>query len=276
MTTTPTQERPQVRTPIDPRIRDRRVEVIREAGRRRLRITLAIASAIVLMGVAYLAVHSPLLDVDHVRVTGTRQVSAADVERAAHIHMGAALLFTDTGAIARRVERLPWVEHASVQRDFPGTIGIAVTEYAPTAFVRVAPNAVALVAANGQVVAKVPGAPAGTTEIVGMHTAPKVGAMLRMPGAANVMQRLPKRLAVQVRAIDVGGQSAALVLEGTASTTATCAQQIGGVQGAPQVRLGSFNRSRAKGFAALAVLDDLAGRPFTYVDVSAPKSPVSC
>ena len=34
------------------------------------------------------------------------------------------LLFVDTGAIARRVEQLPWVEHATVRRDFPGTIVI--------------------------------------------------------------------------------------------------------------------------------------------------------
>src|SRR5437879_3611381 len=105
---------------IDPRIRERRIEVIREAGRRRLRITLIVASTIVVLGLAYLAVRSPLLDVDHVRVNGARSESAADILAAARVHLGAPLLFVDTGAVARRVEGLPWVEHASVHRDLPG------------------------------------------------------------------------------------------------------------------------------------------------------------
>jgi cell division protein FtsQ len=273
--TAPTQERPRVRPPIDPRIRDRRIEVIREAGRRRLRITLVVASTVVLFGVAYLAVHSPLLDVDHVRVTGTHRVTAAEVERVARVPNGAALMFLDTGAIARRVERLPWVAHASVHRDYPGTVSISVTEYAPTAYVR-AGKAVLLVAANDQVIAQVANAPRGAVEIVGEHAIPKVGTSLPQHGAADAIRRVPKQLATRVRAIDVGGPSAALVLDVAAGTTDRCAQQPGGVQGAAQVRFGTFADSRKKGLAALAVLDDLAGQPFTYVDASAWKSPVSC
>jgi cell division protein FtsQ len=265
-----------VRPPIDPRIRDRRIEVIREAGRRRLRITLVVASTIVVMGLAYLAVRSPLLDVDHVRITGTRRVSVTAVEQAARVHKGAALLFTDTGAIARRVERLPWVDHASVRREYPGTIIIAVTEFAPTAYVRVSPKVVALVASTGKVIALTRTAPAGAVEVVGEKVAPKVGASISPPDAANVISHLPKRLAAQVRAVDVGAPSAALVLSGTAGTTAVCKQQVGGVQGPPQIRLGTFARSRVKGMVALAALDDLAGRPFTYIDVSADRAPVTC
>jgi cell division protein FtsQ len=274
--TAPTQDRPRVRPPIDPRIRDRRIEVIREAGRRRLRITLVVASTIVVMGLAYLTVHSPLLDIDHVRITGTRRVSVAAVEQAARVHTGAPLLFTDTGAIARRVERLPWIDHARVRRVFPGTIVISVTELAPTAFVRVSPKVVALVASTGKVIALTRSAPAGAVEVVGEKVVPKVGSLISPPDSANVIIHLPRRLATQVRAVDVGGPSAALVLSGTAGTTAVCKQQLGGVQGPPQIRFGTFARSRVKGLVALAALDDLAGRPFTYVDVSADHAPVIC
>ena len=100
--TVTTEDRPRVRPPIDPRIRERRIEVIREAGRRRLRVTLVVTSTIVALGVVYLGVHSPLLNVDHVRVTGAHQETTAQIVRAAGVAQGAALLFVDTGRIAGR------------------------------------------------------------------------------------------------------------------------------------------------------------------------------
>jgi cell division protein FtsQ len=243
--------------PIDPRIRERRIEVIREAGRRRLRITLVVASAIIVFGLVYLAIRSPLLDLDHVRVTGARRESASDVQAAARVHLGDALLFVDTGAIARRVERLPWVEHAVVHRDFPGTLRIAITDYVPTAYVRRPDGRVVLIASNGRAVALVQSTPRVAVEIRGMRVVPAVGSLLSPPGAANILRLLPARLRALVGAIDIG-DSFALDL------------RSGG-----QVRLGTLDHLRAKGLAALGVLDHLAGQPFTYIDVSAPQAPVS-
>jgi cell division protein FtsQ len=275
--TAPTQDRPRVaRPPIDPRIRDRRIEVIRAAGRRRLRVTLVIASTIVVMGLAYLTVRSPLLDVDHVHVTGAQRESVTDIERAARVHKGDPLLFVNTGAIAKRIERLPWVERASVRRDFPGTIDIAVTEFTPTAFVRVSPTQVALIGATGRVIALAPSAPPGSVEVLGAKVKPAVDSLLSPPAAADLMRWLPKRLASKIQAIDLGGESPAVELPGRAAKNNSCKPQAGGVQSNPQIRLGDFGALRDKGNAALAVLDHLGATPFTYIDVSVPQSPVSC
>ncbi len=149
--TVTTDDRPPTRPAIDPRIRERRIEVIREAGRRRLRITLVIASTIVVLGLAYLTVQSPLLDVDRIRVSGAPRVGSAAVVAASGIEKGAPMLWVDTGHVAARLEQLPWVAHARVARDFPGTVNITVTEYHPTAYVRVAADRVALVASTGRV-----------------------------------------------------------------------------------------------------------------------------
>ena len=243
--------------PIDPRIRERRIEVIREAGRRRLRITLVVASVIIVVGLAFLAIHSPLLDLDHVRVTGTQQESATDVQTAARVHLGDPLLFVDTGAVARRVEQLPWVERAVVHRDFPGTLTIAITDYVPTAYVRRSDGSVVLIASNGRAVALARTAPAVGVEIRGERVAPKVGSLLSPPGAADVMRHLPHRLRALVGAIDVGDAFALDLRSGG------------------QVRLGTLEHLPAKGAAALGVLDHLAGQAFTYIDVSAPQAPVS-
>ena len=77
-----------------------------------------------------------MLDVDRVRVTGTQHVTVAQVLAASGVHVHDHLLFVDTGAAARRIEQMPWVERASVQRDLPGTLKITIDEYTPAAFVR--------------------------------------------------------------------------------------------------------------------------------------------
>src|SRR5690242_1197549 len=109
---------------IDPRIRERRIVVQREAGRRRLRVPLVLMSVVSVFGLAYLAVSSPLFDVDRVEVRGAHHLRVADVRAAAHVGHHRALLFVDVAAVARRVERLPWVEHATVRRAWPGTLRV--------------------------------------------------------------------------------------------------------------------------------------------------------
>ncbi|MDQ1510865.1 MAG: cell division protein FtsQ [Actinomycetota bacterium] len=243
--------------PIDPRIRERRIEVIREAGLRRLRITLVVASAIIAIGLVFLTIHSPLLDLDHVRVTGARRESTSDVQAAARLHLGDPLLFVDTGAVARRVEKLPWVERAVVHREFPGTLTISITDYVPTAYVRRPDGLVVLIAPNGRAVAVAHTTPAVAVEIRGERVAPTVGSLLSPPAAADVMRYLPGRLQALVGAIDVGATFALDLRSGG------------------QVRLGTLDDLRAKGVAALGVLDHLAGQGFAYIDVSAPQAPVS-
>ncbi len=201
--TVTTEDRPRVRPPIDPRIRERRIEVIREAGRRRLRVTLVVTSTIVALGLVYLGVHSPLLNVDHVRVTGAHQETTAQIVRAAGVHKGAALLFVDTRRIAGRIEELPWVQHARVTRDLPGTIRIKITEYAPGVFVRVGAKQVVLAASTGRVIALAHAAPKDAIEVIGEKVAPTVGTMLSPPAVAQVPAALPRRLRAQVRAIDM-------------------------------------------------------------------------
>ena len=243
--------------PIDPRIRERRIEVIREAGRRRLRITLVVASAIIVVGLTFLAIRSPLFNLDHVRVTGAQRESAEAVQAAARLHLGDPLMFIDTGAVARRIEQLPWVERAVVHRDFPGTLKIAITEYVPTSYVRRSDGSAVLIASNGRAVALARTAPAVGVEIRSEGLPPAVGSLVSPPEAADVMRHLPDRLRAQVSAIDVGDTFALELRSGG------------------QVRLGTLDHLRAKGAAALGVIDHLAGQAFTYIDVSAPQAPVS-
>jgi cell division protein FtsQ len=250
-----TTEVPQAR--MNPRIEERLIEVQREAGRRRLRIMLIVSCVLSAAGLAYLVVMSPFLNVDRVAITGERHVTPARIRAAARVHRGDHLLFVDAGAVARRVEQIPWVRKAVVDRDFPGTLRIRIAEYMPAAYVRVG-SAAMLVAANGRVIARASVAPAGTVEIRGVRRAPSVGATLAPVGVAGIVPQLPRALAQQVEAVDVSGIGVALELRGSG-----------------EIRLGNARNLAAKAASAQAVLNHLAGTPFSYIDVSTPDRAIS-
>ena len=60
---------------------------------------------------------------------------------------GDPILFVDTGTVEHRVERVAWVDKARVERNLGGEVAIHVTERRPAAWVRRAPDRVAVGAA---------------------------------------------------------------------------------------------------------------------------------
>ena len=189
--------------------------------------------------------------------------------RAAGVHNGQALLFVDTGAVARRVEQLPWVEHARVRRDFPGTVSIAVTEYVPAAYVRVTGGKLALVASSGRVI--------GALEDGAARTRSRCAACARSRWWARRSRRRPRPVSwASCRRISARGSARSTwvarrpssICARRAPAPATCGPVPGSVRGFEQVRLGTFDALREKGVAALAVLDHLGAQRFTYIDVS--------
>jgi cell division protein FtsQ len=241
---------------MDPRIRDRRIEVARAAGRRRLRVLMLCAGAAMAVGVGYLVVNSPLLDIDQIQVVGANHVENGDVVAASGAHRHDALVLVDTRAIVRRVSRLTWVQGVVVHRVFPGTLRIVVTEYTPSAYVRTRAG-VLLIGADGRVITRVARPPARVVEVRGVRQLLAPGELLAPPEAAGIIARLPRALAARVAAVDVGGVGVAVDLKG------------GGV-----VRLGGADALEAKAAAALAVLARIGATPFAYLDVSTPETPV--
>ncbi len=113
---------------IDPRIRERRREIRRHEGRRRLRrLGVLTASGTRAAGGA-LVVLSPVLDVDRVVVRGAVRTDPAEVERASGIDVGDPMVTLARTRAAKEVETLPWVARATVARSWPGTVIVSIDE----------------------------------------------------------------------------------------------------------------------------------------------------
>jgi len=246
------------RASIDPRIRERRVAVARAQGRRRLRWLAAVVVLGILGAAAWLLTHSSLLDVDHVRVAPTEHVSAAEVRFASGVNQGDPILFVDLDAVAERIERLPWVDEADVNRRLSGELDIRVTERIPAAWARRAADQVALVDGRGRVLADATEAPAELPELGDVVTLPPPGGRIDPSAGAGVVGKLPAELRNRV---------ARVVADGGAVTLA--------LRDGPEVRFGSPDRVTAKARAVVAVLGTITGPLPAYVDVRVPTAPVT-
>jgi cell division protein FtsQ len=250
--------------PVDPRMRDRWVAQRRAEGRRRLRILVGIAAFASVAIIAFVVAHSSLLGVDTITVHGNARVSAEQVRAAAAIAPGAPLLFLDTGAVARRIEKIPGVARAHVRTDLPSTVVVDVTERSPIAWAHAAgANPVALVAADGLVIERVATPPPGLLRVGGV-AAGAVGSHVARLDALRAIGRLPVALRLMTDHYGVSAKGPVLVLGGAAPA-------------AGSVVLGDATQIERKGKVALAVLADLSARHVhkRVVDVTVPDAPVT-
>lgn len=200
---------PRPRVPVDPRIRERRVQVRRSEGRRRLVVVTGVLSVAAVVASGWGATRSPLLDVDRVLVDGAAHAGAPAVVAAAALGPRSAMVDVDEEAVARRVSELPWVLRARARREWPATVRISVVERTAVAVTRDDGGGWAVVDVSGRVLEREPGPPEGLTALEGAPPAGQPGTRLD-PAAAGgllVAGALGANLAPRVEAV-------ALVAEG--------------------------------------------------------------
>lgn len=255
----PPQAPHQVRVPMDPRIRRRRIEVRRVQGRRRLRLLIALLVVLLLTVGAWAVARSPVTDVDRIEVVGAERTPAADVVRATAIRRGSPMIKVDEGRAARRVEALPWIDAAEVSRDWPGTVVVTVTERAATAVTSTDAGAWALVDPSGRVLEVVADIPPGLTVLEGLPPAAEPGATLDGGSAPlTVVAALTPALRARVQAVvTVAGEQVELKLTPRGT-----------------VRLGRPTDLENKLRAVERVLAQVDTRDLAVLDVRLPSSPV--
>jgi cell division protein FtsQ len=145
---------------LDSVLADRRRALQQTRGRRRLVLVAVVAAAVLGFGGYKLLAMSPAFSVTAVDVSGATPQLSAEITRELD-HDGAtgtSLLETDAGALETRLEKLPYVKSATVDRAFPHTLAVSVDAYSPAVFVQSGKTGW-LVAQDGRVLAEAATAP---------------------------------------------------------------------------------------------------------------------
>ena len=118
--------------------------------------------------------------VENVFLEGRRHESSDSVATALAIPRGAPMLGIDLEAARRRLEKLPWVRSAGVERRFPDTVRVTIVERRPLALWQ-RRNELVLVDDRGEVIPHEDlGRFPGLLVVVGKDAPAHVGALLRI------------------------------------------------------------------------------------------------
>lgn len=71
--------------------------------------------------------------INDIYITGKKNASTEDMSRILDIYKGDPILDLDLQEIKKRVEQMEWVKYAAVERKFPGTLVLSITEREPVA-----------------------------------------------------------------------------------------------------------------------------------------------
>lgn len=227
-------------------------ERARERRRAALRpVLLALAALVVVGGVAWVLLWSPLLVVRDVAVLGLQRLDPAEVAAVVDPARDVPLARVDTGDLEDRLEALPLVQSAVVGPVWPSGLEVRVVERVPVAAVASPTGGFDVVDRTGTTVQTSPEPPADVPVIdVDVTTAgPDT-----VQAVTRVLDELPVALREQVAA--AGGASR----DGVVLRLREGAQVVWG--GADQTPLKA------------EVLTALLQRPAALYDVSAPRAPV--
>jgi cell division protein FtsQ len=265
------------RPPIDPRMRQRRIEVRREEGRRRLKFLCALIAAALVAAAGFGITHSGLLAVHHVEVSGAAHTSREQVLAAAGLSDGGLMIDVHPGQVALRLDELPWVATAAISRHWPTTVKIRITERAPAALVAANPGQVAVVDDTGRVLALGP-APGGPPVSPGPAPGPPLPTIVGLDPAGGPGSSLTDGEPLQAALAVVAAVRRDVV---TSATTWITTVRVGAdgeltatMTPSIVIRLGPAEQLDAKLLALRALLEQVNLKGVATIDVRVPDAPV--
>ncbi|MET7682224.1 FtsQ-type POTRA domain-containing protein [Streptomyces sp. NPDC005423] len=241
--------------------------LVRRWGRRRLRMIVVLACAVLLSGIGavWLLYGSPWLRVARVSVSGTGVLTPAQVRAAADVPVGATMISIDTDAIEARLRRrLPRIDGVDVVRSWPHGIGLRVTERTPVLVVRKGKEFVE-VDDDGVRFATVPRQPKGAP-VLELKPSPR--------GSAGPSLRRFDESSLVREAVLVAGRIPAAVARSTRTVKVRSYDDISLELGDGRtVSWGSGDQSAAKARTLTALMK--AAPAARHFDVSVPTAPAA-
>ncbi len=243
---------------VHPRLWQRRLTVLGDAGRKRLRWVVAGVSVLAAACVALLVLHTPLLAARQVTVIGAIRTGVGPVVAAVDLH-GQPLVDVNPGQVAARVEALPWVAHATVTRHWPNDVTVTVTERVPAAVVDTPGHGAVVVDSHGRVLATDASVAPGMVVLAAPVVPGRPGSILgagATPGL-TVLAAVPAMLEPRLEQVDVADNG---------DVTLALTGHIG-------VTLGPAVELPAKFESLVSVLVDVPPTEPEVVDVTVPDAP---
>jgi cell division protein FtsQ len=221
------------------------------------RILAAVAAILLFTGASWTTSRSALLDVDHIEVTGASIVTAEQATTGAGLRHGEPMLSVDTAAAARHLRLLPWVDSAVVERAFPNTVRISLTERVAVATVARPAGGWVLLDRSSRVLGDRPDKAADLPEVIGAGDAPAPGTNLDTARPAlDVVTALPDVIRRSVTSATLDGESVILHT------------------GPREIRIGPPTQLGAKVAALSVLLERVGSRSVAVLDVRVPQAPV--
>ncbi|HWG63985.1 MAG TPA: FtsQ-type POTRA domain-containing protein [Streptosporangiaceae bacterium] len=220
-------------------------------------VFVLLAAGAIVIAIAWALLGSRFFVVRTVQVTGTHLVTPSAVIAAADVPPGTPMIRVNGAAVAQRVEQIRQVQSATVTRNWPGTVVIAVRERTPALAVA-AGTGFQLIDQFGVAVESASRLPQGMPQLAVQAGSGPVWSLRGNPAvraAVAVLHELPRRIARSVRVVQAPGP-AEITVE---------------LRGGVTIVWGGTDRAAAKA-KELAILMHTRARSY---DVSAPKMAVT-
>ena len=244
---------------IDPRISKRRTEVIRNRGRRRLRILIAIAVFATLGVGVWDLLHTRFLSAKVITVSGSTLTPIPEVISAGGLATHPPMVDISTGQVAARIDRLPWVSSANVKLDWPDGVSIRIVQRVPKLAVATPAGTWDEIDLSGRILATVPTPPPGLIQFV-------ITQHLGLPGSNLGPQAKPGLLVASTLPLSFSHQVSRI------SVTKSGDVELG-LSSPITVNLGNTSQLQAKYEDVSAILAKATLPAGGTIDVSIPDSP---